>query len=173
MASESNDLLTILVEFLSEMPTKPQQSVELVDEPRGDVEKLIIDYFPGQTQKMFSSYARMGRDFVGKNVVVIKDIRLNVGTNKTTGKNMLERAAVALLKNPDLNLDVVVIESIEQPEWNRRLTRGKNGRCRWLQTEMNPDNVYLTKEQVAKEFRALRSKRKKGRKVRKSRRKLF
>jgi hypothetical protein len=27
MASESNDLLTILLEFLSEMPTKPQQSV--------------------------------------------------------------------------------------------------------------------------------------------------
>ncbi len=170
MASESNDLLTILLEFLSEMPTKPQQNVELVDEPRGDVEKLIIDYFPGQTQKMFSSYARMGREFVGKNVLVIKDIRLNVGTNKTTGKNMLERASVALLNNPDLNVDVVVIESIEQPEWNRRLTRGKNGRNRWLQKETNPDNVYLTKEQVAKEFRALRSKRSKKRK---SRRKLF
>ena len=163
MAAESNELLTILLDFLSGMPTRQQQNVELVDEPRGDVEKLIIDYFPGQTKKMFSSYARMGKDFVGKNVLVIKDIRLNVGTNKTTGKNMLERAAVSLLNHPDLNLDVVVIESIEQPEWNQRLTRGKNGRARWLQTEMNPDNVYLTKEQVAKEFKASRSKRKKSR----------
>ena len=168
--AESNDLLDILLDFLSEMPTKAQQHVELVDEPTGDVEKLIIDYFPGQTKKMFSSYARMGNDFTGKNVLVIKDIRLKVGKNKTTGKNMLERAAVALLNNPDLNLDVVVIESIEQPEWNQRLTRGKNGRNRWLHHERGQDNVYLTKEQVAKEFKASRSKRKKGRK---SRRKLF
>jgi hypothetical protein len=141
----------------------------LVDEPRGDVEKLIIDYFPGQSQKMFSSYARMGKDFVGKNVLVIKDIRLKVGETKTTGKNMLERASVALLNNPDLNLDVVVIESIEQRTWNQRLTRGKNGRARWLQHELNKDNVYLTKEQVAKEFKASRNKRTRNRK---SRRKL-
>lgn len=167
MAAESNDLLTILFGFLSEMPTKQQQNVVLVDKPRGDVEKLIIDYFPGQTKKMFSSYARMGKDFVGKNVLVIKDIRLKLGNTKTTGKNMLERAAVSLLNHPDLNLDVVVIESIEQPEWNQRLTRGKNGRARWLQNEVWQDNVYLTKEQVAKEFKALRSKRKSRRQSRK------
>lgn len=66
MAAESNDVFTLLFEFLSDMPTKQKQNVVLVDEPSGDVAKLIIDYFPGQTQKMFSSYSRMGKEFTGK-----------------------------------------------------------------------------------------------------------
>ena len=35
MAAESNDVFTLLFEFLSDMPTKQKQNVVLVDEPSG------------------------------------------------------------------------------------------------------------------------------------------
>jgi hypothetical protein len=116
--------------------------------------KLQIDYFPGRLGG-FKSYARMGKSLKGKNVLVLKNIRL-----EDRGNNLVEKAVIELLQHPEL--DIVVLEDIEDRKWMERLLRGKNGRRHWLPSPIEINNVYLTKEQLPDFVGGKSKKRKRG-----------
>ena len=116
-----------------------------------DTEKMMVDYFPGRlaSENVLNNYPSMGRPLRGQNVLVVNEIHMKRG-----GKNLLEKAAVALLSDPTMELDIVVIDSILDERWYERLLEGKYGRRRWLPSPMGRDqqNVYLTREQVVADF---------------------
>ena len=149
-SSEGNALLETLQSFFSRRNafTERHQDAEF---ETVDTETLIMSYFPGRHAqgKPMNNYASMGRELRGLNVLVIVQVHM-----KTQGKNLLEKAAVALLSDPAMaELDVIVIDSILDEKWYDRLVQGKGGRRRWLPSPMAFQmNVYLTREQVHAEF---------------------
>lgn len=109
----------------------------------------------------------MGQPLQNLNVLVIKNVEV-----QTKGNNLVEKAAVALLSDLS-NIDAIVLEDILDPAWKTRLISGDtSGRRKWLPSPVpGQDNVYLTRDQVQKEFLGGKSKRKRYNKKRKSRRK--
>ena len=144
---ENNALLYTLNEFF-EQNTFNRKVQEYEFDPTPELIKLQIDYFPGR-KGGFNQYARMGPILHNQNVLVIKDIETS------RGKNLVERAAVALLSSSD-PIDAIVLESVENPAWKGKMLDGKEGRKRWLNDPNGSvdsyTNVYLTREQVQKEF---------------------
>ena len=116
----------------------------------------------------FNRFGRMGQPLQNLNVLVIKNVEV-----QTKGNNLVEKAAVALLSDPSNDIDAIVLEDILDPAWKTRLISGDtSGRRKWLPSPVpGQDNVYLTRDQVQKEFLGGKSKRKRYSKKRKSRRK--
>lgn len=132
--------------------------------PRSGIKDLQIDYYPGR-QGGFNRYARMGRPLRDMNVLVLKNVNM-----LERGGNMTMPAVVELLSNPDIPIDAVVFEDIQNPALMQRMIDGENGRRRWLPSPLvGQPNVYLTRDQVQAEFTGGTRRRKKRRKSRKVR----
>jgi hypothetical protein len=166
-ALQKNGILTTLTNFFLHNGYNKVQERYLVteDKPQDGVLKLQIDFFVGRPSvdssgalipsRMFDRYARMGRKFgENNNILVIKNVEVEV-----KGLNLVENAAIELLLS-DPSIDIIVLEDIQDPAWKTRLLSGKDGRRRWVQYPMGAqDNVYLSKEQVARDFLGGKSKR--------------